>query len=60
MADRVRAVEAEAEVWQVRSNADLSYNVTLKFPEYCLPQIQWLMAHLHDLVGIVIEEKTRS
>ena len=51
----IKAIEALAEVWQVKSMSDLSYNVTFKFDEYMLPQVQWLMAHLHDLVKMVIE-----
>jgi len=43
----------------VRSNADLTWNVVLKLPEYCLGQAQWFMAHMHDMIGLVAEEKER-
>ena len=55
MATEIKAVEFEAEVRQVKSMADRSYNVTLNVPEYCLPQVQHMMKWLLSQVRVVIE-----
>ena len=52
MADAV-AVEFEAELRQVKSMADGTYNIVLNVPEYCLPQVQLMMGWLKDLVKVV-------
>lgn len=53
------AVEFEAEMRQVKSMADGTYNVVLNVPEYCLPQVQTMMGWLNGMVKIVMvnEEK---
>ena len=53
------AVEFEAEMRQVKSMADGTYNVVLNVPEYCLPQLQTMMGWLKSLVRVVMvnEEK---
>jgi len=53
------AVEFEAEMRQVKSMADGTYNVVLNVPEYCLPQVQTMMGWLKSLVRVVMgnEEK---
>ncbi len=53
------AVELEAEVRQVKSMVDGSFNIVLNVPEYCLPQVQTMMGWLNGLVKIVManEEK---
>ena len=58
MAETV-AVEFEAEMRQVKSMADGTYNVVLNVPEYCLPQLQTMMGWLKSLVRVVMvnEEK---
>ena len=54
MAEAIKAVEFEAELRQVKSMADHSFNVTLNVPEYCLPQVKELMGWLADEVKVVI------
>ena len=51
------AVEFEAEMRQVKSMADGTYNVVLNVPEYCLPQVQTMMGWLKDLVQVVMVKK---
>lgn len=53
MAEAV-AVEFEAELRQVKSMADGTYNITINVPEYCLEQVQTMMGWLKDLVQIVM------
>ena len=54
LAAQVKAVEFEAELRQVKSMSDHSYNVTLNVPEYCLPQVQELLGWLGDQTKVVI------
>ena len=51
------AVEFEAEMRQVKSMADGTYNIVLNVPEYCLPQVQTMMGWLKDLVQVVMVKK---
>ena len=51
------AVEFEAEMRQVKSMADGTYNVVLNVPEYCLPQVQTMMGWLKSLVRVVMVEE---
>ena len=53
------AVEFEAELRQIKSMVDHSFNVTINIPEYCLEQVQSMMGHLGDLIKVVavFEEK---
>jgi hypothetical protein len=51
----VKAVEIRAELRQVKSMADHTYNVTINVPEDCLPQVQQLMAWIGNEVKAVIE-----
>ena len=53
------AVELEAEVRQVKSMVDGSFNIVLNIPEYCLPQVQTMMGWLNGLVKVIManEEK---
>lgn len=53
--EEIRAVEFEAELRQIKSMADHSYNVTINVPEYCLPQVQKMMEWLAGMVKVVIE-----
>lgn len=48
------AVEFEAELRQVKSMADGTYNITINVPEYCLEQVQTMMGWLKELVQIVM------
>lgn len=50
----VKAVEFDAELRQIKSMADHSYNVTLNVPEYCLPQVKEMMGWLVDQVKVAI------
>jgi len=47
------AVEFEAEMRQVKSMADGTYNIVLNVPEYCLPQVQTMMGWLKSMLRIV-------
>ena len=51
------AVEFEAEMRQVKSMADGTYNIVLNVPEYCLPQVQTMMGWLKSLVRVVMVEE---
>ncbi len=48
------AIEFEAEMRQIRSMADGTYNIVLNVPEYCLPQVQAMMGWLKSLVKVVM------
>jgi hypothetical protein len=53
------AVEFEAELRQVKSMADGTYNIVLNVPEYCLSQVQTMLGWLKDMVSIVaVKDKT--
>ena len=51
------AVEFEAEMRQVKSMADGTYNIVLNVPEYCLPQVQTMMGWLKELVRVVMAKE---
>jgi hypothetical protein len=51
------AIEFEAEMRQVKSMADGTYNVVLNVPEYCLPQVKEMMGWLKELVQAVMVKK---
>ena len=54
------AVEFEAEMRQVKSMADGTYNIVLNVPEYCLPQVQTMMGWLKSLVRVVMAREVES
>ena len=54
------AVEFEAEMRQVKSMADGTYNIVLNVPEYCLPQVQTMMGWLKSLVRVVMAKEKES
>ena len=56
LATKPVAVEFEAEMRQVKSMADGTYNIVLNVPEYCLPQVQTMMGWLKELVKVVMVE----
>lgn len=58
LAEKPIAVEFEAELRQVKSMADGTYNLVLNVPEYCLAQVQTMMGWLKELVRIVIVKDT--
>ena len=57
LATKPVAVEFEAEMRQVKSMADGTYNIVLNVPEYCLPQVQTMMGWLKSLVRVVMVEE---
>jgi hypothetical protein len=54
LSEPVVAIEFEAEMRQIRSMADGTYNIVLNVPEYCLPQVQTMVGWLKGLVKIVM------
>jgi len=54
------AIEFEAEMRQVKSMADGTYNVVLNVPEYCLPQVKEMMGWLKSLIRVIIAESDKS
>jgi hypothetical protein len=59
MADKIVGVELEAELRQIKSMADGTYNIVINVPEYCLEQIKVMLGWLNNLVDIVIAEKEK-
>jgi hypothetical protein len=55
MARKVKAVEIEAELRQIKTMADGTVNVTLNVPEYCLPQVQQMLEWLKEEIRAVIQ-----
>ena len=60
MATKPVAVEFEAEMRQVKSMADGTYNIVLNVPEYCLPQVQTMMGWLKSLIRVIMAESDKS
>jgi hypothetical protein len=54
------AVEIRAELRQIKSMADHTYNVVLNVPEDCLEQVQVMMAWLGDEIGVVAVNQTKA
>jgi hypothetical protein len=52
----IKAVEVRAEVRQIKSMADATFNVVLNVPEDCLEQVKVLMGWLKDEVKLVIAQ----
>lgn len=50
----IKAVEIRAELRQIKSMADHTYNVVLNIPEDCLGQVQIMMGWLGDEITSVI------
>jgi len=48
------AVEFQAELRQIKSLVDRSFNITINLPENCLEQAKEMMGHLNELVNIVL------
>lgn len=47
-------VKFEAELRQIKSMADGTYNLTLNIPEYCLKETQTMMAWLKGQVDVAV------
>lgn len=60
MASEVKAVEYRAELRQVKSMADHTYNVILNFPEDALTQVQQLMGWVGDEISGVMVNETQE
>ena len=54
MAEAIKAVEFEAELRQIKTMADNTFNLTLNIPEYCLPQVKEMMGWLANEVKVAI------
>lgn len=54
--DKVRAVEVQAELRQIKTMADGSVNLTLNLPEYCRDQVKvmldWLGLEVKAVIGL--------
>ena len=55
--DKVRAVEIEAELVQIKTMANGTVNIVFNLPEYCIPQAKVMMDWLKCLVHCVIEKR---
>jgi len=51
----IRAVEIEAELRQIKTMADGTFNVTLNLPEYCSEQVKVMLDWLLTQVRVVME-----
>jgi hypothetical protein len=54
MMAKTKAIEVDAELRQIKSMVDHTYNLTLNIPEYCIDQIKPLMDKLGDTVKIIV------
>lgn len=55
-----RGVEVRAELRQIKSMVDHTYNVTLNIPEDCLEQVKVMMGWLGDEVGVIVVNEPDS
>ncbi len=60
MPDKIKAVEIEAELVQIKTMANGTVNLVLNLPEYCIPQTKVMMDWIKDLVHCIIELKRDS
>jgi len=51
---KVKAVEIDAELRQIKTMADGTVNVILNIPEYCMPQAQQMLEWIKEQVRAVI------
>ena len=49
-----QVVKFDAELRQIKSMVDGTYNLVLNIPEYCLPQTQTMMAWLKSQVDVAV------
>lgn len=56
-AGAVKAVEIRAELRQIKSMVDHTYNLTISIPEDCKSQAQILLGWILDEVHILIEKE---
>lgn len=55
MENQIKLVELDAEIRQIKSMADHSYNVIINVPEYCLPQVKQLMEWILSTARVIIQ-----
>ena len=52
----MEAIHFDAELRQIKSMADLTFNIVINVPEYNLEQVQQLMGMLGDMVAVAMIE----
>lgn len=52
---KIRAVEVEGEIRQLKTMVDGSVNVVINLPEHCLPQVSQLLQWHREYVRVLIE-----
>jgi len=61
MTDEIHAVEIRAELRQIKTMADNTFNVTLNIPEDCREQVKKLLDWLGlEVKAVVIEEPDKD
>jgi hypothetical protein len=50
----IKAVEVVAELRQIKTMVDGTFNVTLNLPEYCIEQVKIMLDWLKEEVKIVV------
>ena len=53
-AEPIEATKFTAEIRQIKSMADHTFNIVLNVPEYCLNQVQEIMGNLGDMVMVAM------
>jgi len=56
----MEAIRFDAEVRQIRSMADHTFNVILNVPEYNVEQVQEMMTMLGDMVAVAMIEVSEN
>jgi hypothetical protein len=54
MSEEIKAVEIRAELRQIKTMADGTFNITLNIPEYCAEQVKVMLDWLKNEVKIVM------
>ena len=52
--ENIEATKFTAEIRQIKSMADHTFNLVLNVPEYCLEQVQEIMGNLGDMVMVAM------
>ena len=58
--DRIKAVEIEAELRQIKTMVDGSANITLNVPENCIEQVKVMFGWMRDHLRLVIEHDSTN
>ena len=56
----MEAIHFDAELRQIRSMSDHTYNIVINVPEYNLEQVQQLMGMLGDMVAVAMIQVNKS